>query len=79
MADLKTQLEIGVDGSSVESGVNKIKQSISSLGGAAEAAGTKGAAGLDKMGAAGDQTAKKLDQATKNSLRLRLASKPTAA
>lgn len=66
MADLKTQLEIGVDGSSVESGVNKIKQSISSLGGAAEAAGTKGAAGLGKMGAAGDQTAKKLDQATKN-------------
>lgn len=66
MADLKTQLEIGVDASGVESGVNKAKQSISSLGGAAEAAGTKGAAGLEKMGAAGDQTAKKLDSATKN-------------
>jgi lambda family phage tail tape measure protein len=66
MADLKTQLEIGVDGSSVEAGVNKIKQSIGSLGGAAEAAGKQGAAGLDKLGAAGDQTSKKLDQATKN-------------
>ena len=66
MADLKTQLEIGVDASGVETGVNKAKQSISSLGGAAEAAGTKGAAGLEKMGAAGDQTAKKLDSATKN-------------
>ena len=66
MADLKTQLEIGVDASGVETGVNKAKQSINSLGGAAEAAGNKGAAGLEKMGAAGDQTAKKLDQATKN-------------
>lgn len=66
MADLKTQLEIGVDASDVETGVNKAKQSISSLGGAAEAAGAKGAAGLEKMGAAGDQTAKKLDSATKN-------------
>src|SRR5690606_13533295 len=66
MADLKTQLEIGVDASGVETGVNKAKQSISSLGGAAEAAGAKGAAGLEKMGAAGDQTAKKLDSATKN-------------
>lgn len=66
MADLKTQLEIGVDASGVETGVNKAKQSIGSLGGAAEAAGAKGAAGLEKMGAAGDQTAKKLDSATKN-------------
>lgn len=66
MADLKTQLEIGVDASGVETGVNNAKQSISSLGGAAEAAGAKGAAGLEKMGAAGDQTAKKLDSATKN-------------
>ena len=66
MADLKTQLEIGVDASGVDTGINKAKQSISSLGAAAEAAGTQGSAGLDKVGAAGEKASKKLDSATRS-------------
>src|SRR5574337_401263 len=66
MADLKTQLEIGVDASGVEAGVGKAKKSLADLAGAANSAGTQAADGLAKAGAGAEATAKKIDSTTKN-------------
>src|SRR5574337_1763188 len=66
MADLKTQLEIGVDGSAVETGVCKVKRSLADLGNAAGAAGEKASEGLAKVGTGADAAAKRIDASTKN-------------
>jgi len=65
MADLKAQLAISADATGVEAGVNKAKQSLSSLGATAAAAGKKAGEGIDGIGKSGQESAKSVDRATR--------------
>ncbi|KIF80774.1 phage tail length tape measure family protein [Noviherbaspirillum autotrophicum] len=66
MSDLKKQIELSVDASGVETGVNRAKRSLADLGATGATAGKNAAGGLDKIGAGGDQAAQKVDAATRN-------------
>jgi lambda family phage tail tape measure protein len=66
MADLKAQLEISADASGVEAGVSKAKRSLADLGATASTAGKQASDGLSTMGRGGEQSAAKIDAATKN-------------
>lgn len=64
--DLNTQIKIGADASGVEAGVASAKRSLASLGQTAEQTGRTGGEGLKKLGAGGEESARRLDSVTKN-------------
>ncbi|MGH8430343.1 MAG: phage tail length tape measure family protein, partial [Solimonas sp.] len=66
MADLKAQLEISADASGVEAGVSKAKRSLADLGATASTAGKQASDGLSGIGKGGDQSAQKVDSATRS-------------
>jgi phage-related minor tail protein len=63
---LKSQLELSADASGVKAGVNEAKKSLASLGATAQAEGKKAAEGMDKIGAGGENTSKKVDKTTRS-------------
>src|SRR5574343_1034232 len=65
MADLKTQIEVGIDGSSAVSGANQIKKSIVDLGDAAAAAGRKGGDSFELLAGSAQEAATKANAATR--------------
>ena len=64
--DLNTEIKIGADASGVETGVAGAKKALASLGQAADQVGRTGGEGLKKIGAGGEDSARRLDSATKN-------------
>lgn len=64
--DLNTEIKITASAEGVEAGVGRAKRSIADLAQAAEKAGEQGGKGLGKMGAGGEDAARKVDGATKN-------------
>jgi hypothetical protein len=64
--DLNTEIKIGADASRVETGVAGAKKALASLGQAADQVGRTGGEGLKKIGAGGEDSARRLDSATKN-------------
>ena len=64
--DLNQEIKFTADGSGVKAGVSEIKRDLASIGPAADKAGEAGAAGLNKIGAGGENAARKLDSVTKN-------------
>jgi lambda family phage tail tape measure protein len=66
MTDLKKQIELGVGATGVEQGVEKAKRSLADLGVAAVVEGKKASEGVANIGKGGDQTAAKLDAATRS-------------
>src|SRR5574343_802029 len=65
MADLKTQIEVGIDGSAAVSGANQIKKSIVDLGDAAAAAGRKGGDSFELLAGSAQEAATKANAATR--------------
>lgn len=66
MADLKAQIEISADASSVEAGVGKAKKSLSDLGTTAASTGKRASDSIGTIGNAGNQSAQKMDAAARN-------------
>jgi lambda family phage tail tape measure protein len=64
--DLKTQIEISADSSGVEAGINKAKRSLADLGATAAKAGKQASEGVEAIGEGGQESAQKLDAATRN-------------
>jgi lambda family phage tail tape measure protein len=64
--DLKTQLEVSVDGTGVEAGVSGINKSLDTIGKKATEVGKQASAGIDQVGSGAASTAPKVDAATKN-------------
>lgn len=64
--DLNTEIKIGADASGVEAGVASAKRSLAGLGQSAEQVGRTGGEGLKKIGAGGEESARRLDSVTKN-------------
>lgn len=64
--DLNTEIKITASAEGVEAGVGRAKRSIADLAQAAEKAGEQGGKGLGRMGAGGEDAARKVDGATKN-------------
>lgn len=64
--DLNQEIKFVADASGVKSGVSEIKRELGSIGPAADKAGEAGAAGLNKIGAGGENAARKMDSVTKN-------------
>ena len=64
--DLNTEIKIGADASGVETGVAGAKKALASLGQAADQVGRTGGEGLKKIGAGGEDSARRLGSATKN-------------
>lgn len=65
MSDGIFQIDAVVNAEGVETGVQKARRSIKSLGDEAKKAGTEGARSTQEIGRAGEQSATKLDTATK--------------
>lgn len=66
MADLSTEIKIGVDASGVEAGVGKAKRSLNDLGAAANKIGQDGGKGMNALGAGAGAASQKVDAATKS-------------
>jgi lambda family phage tail tape measure protein len=64
--DLKAQLEISADASGVEAGIGKAKRSLADLGATAAKAGKQASEGIDAIGQGGQESAQKVDAATRN-------------
>lgn len=63
---LNTEIRIAADATGVETGVGRAKRSLADLGLAAKKAGVDAADGVADIGKGGDQSARKVDQATKS-------------
>lgn len=66
MADLKAQIDVSVDASGVDVGINQAKKSLRSMGATAAEAGRDASKGIGQIGQGGDQAAKAVDKSTRN-------------
>ena len=68
MSDLNTEIKIGADASGVEAGVSRAKRSLKDLGDAAQKTGKQGADGMKGIGAGAENSAKKVETATRSTI-----------